>query len=127
MASLPEILQFAWPGNEWSCANHGDLSEAYATLIWDVGNSDLKPSLAEVRAQEVDAGAHWAAEYRKDRRIDKLLEERDAFLTAFDIIGDALAELAQKGALRNGQTLDPTVVQRVQAFRQRVAAAKAVT
>lgn len=125
MASLSQILSTRFVGKLWSCTDHADKTAAYATLNWS--DASPKPTLAALLAEEANANADLASAALKRRQIDLLLLELDAFLTAFDIIGDALAELATKSQMKSGQTLDPTVVSRVQAFRTKVAAAKAIT
>lgn len=125
MATLSQILSHGWPGQGWSCSNPPSLADAYATLNWS--GPAPKPSLAEIEAMNAATDAALLVEALKGRQVDELVKERDAFLTAFDIIGDAFQEIVTKFQLRAGQTLDPTIVNRVQAFRAKVAAAKAIT
>ena len=126
MAALSEILSVQFPGAQWSLPNHADKAAAYATLVW----SDpviVKPTLADLLALDAATDTELATRARKGRQADELLKGFDALLVAFDVIGDALAELVQKVQLKPLQTLNPAIVTRVQNLLQRIADAKAVT
>ncbi len=92
MATIAEILQYKWPGSEWSI--EGD---DYGTLNW-ISTDIPKPALAEIRQHNGEVQQLIAAERKAERQRDKLLDRPDTMLQ----IIDALCATLQKtiGALK---------------------------
>lgn len=115
MASLTEILQYKYPGSQWSMTG-GD----YNTLVWYPANTLPKPSLAELQGFSAEVDAMMATEARQARQRDTLLNQ-DQLLRALSVLINAVVDLQTRFATRvSNPGLNATAVNQATAMKTRI-------
>jgi hypothetical protein len=127
MATIPQILQHIYPGNEWTIQE-----DDYATLWWSPNNTpSVKPTEAEIRANSDAADILVAAMERQGRQQRAMADAPDYLLTAIDILIQGMVEIRRVvNDIRNTATAgshtgsytswDNDVVTKIGALRQKV-------
>lgn len=87
MATIAEILQYKWPGSEWSI--EGD---DYGTLNW-ISTDIPKPTQAEIRQHNGAVEQLIAAQRKAERKRDRLMEAPEAMLQMVDILSETLQDV----------------------------------
>lgn len=115
MATLTDILQWKYPGAEWSIQG-----QDYATLVWAPTNTLTKPTLTELQGFSAEVDGLIAQAMRQDRQRERLLET-DRLLVALSALTDALVDV--RGKLRStalSSALDGQITTRLNSIKTRI-------
>lgn len=126
MATIPQILNYIYPGMQWTIQE-----DDYDTLIWEAGNATPKPTEAEIRANAAAVDILVADAERQARQQRAMADAPDYLLRAIEILIDAMIEIrrvvndirttAVVSAHTGSYTAwDSTVVNRIAALKQKV-------
>ena len=127
MATIPEILQYIYPGTEWTIEE-----DDYATLVWGPSNTPaIKPSEAEIRANSEAVDVLVQAADKQARQQRAMADAPDYLLRAIEILIEGMIEIRRVvNDIRNTTldqahagdftTWDTAVVNKIAALRQKV-------
>ena len=127
MATIPQILQYVYPGTEWTIDE-----DDYATLVWGPSNTpSTKPDEAEIRANSEAVDVLVAAADKQARQQRALADAPDYMLRAFEIYIEGLIEIRRVvNDIRNTMVAqahtgdftawDTAVVNKIAAMRQKL-------
>lgn len=125
MATLGQILDVHYRGAAYAhLEDSADLPTAYATLDW-VDTVIAKPSLDDLIALNGATDAALAEAAKVTKQQDVLLSlSPDALLWVTETLVGVLRELATKVVIKDGETLDPTALARLDLLHQKLVDAR---
>lgn len=87
MANIAQILQYKWPGAEWSIED-----DDYETLVW-LSSNIPKPTESEIRQYNNDVVQLINEERKAERQRDKFASRPDSLIMAVDVLADNLKQI----------------------------------